>query len=350
MTHETRTADDIERDIADERSQMSNTINDLQKKFSVDAIADDLGHMVRDLGDDFGRTVSRTVGRNPAAMVVVGAGLAWLILGASRNTSVNQTDARSRRNSGSPRQFETWGNDPLRAERATEEALNEDGAWFGAGRRKRNSGDSASQRSYGTPNGATSMMERAKDAVSDASSSVGHAASDLSDRLSHGLEDLSEAAKTRVISARRAAHDARDASEAAMHRGATAASDIFREQPLVVGALAVAIGAALGSLLPHSKIEDDTMGESSDRLFREAQEVFREERDKAMAVVKGAASDVKDEIRDIRSDLKSEAADVLPEDKTIGDVVVNRAADATSRVYKNAKNAFEEKGSDRTKT
>ena len=324
MTHDTRTTDEIERDIALDRSRMSSTIDDLQKKFSVDAIVDDLGHMARDLGDDLGHTISRTVGRNPAAMVVIGIGLAWLVLGASRNTSHGDPVLRSGHRSADQR-----GGASGRAVPA------HDGAWFGGSQRRQTGNGSA--HSSATLNGGAWMMDRAKTAAADTASSVADTASDLSDWLSHGLDDLSEAAKARVISARRAAHDAQDASEAVMRRGAGAAADLFRDQPLVVGALAVAFGAALGSMLPHSKLEDDTMGAHSDQLFRDAQAIYREERDKAMAMLGGAAGDVKEEMADIGTDLKEEAADALPEGKTVAAVVADRATEAGKRVYDSAK-------------
>lgn len=339
MTHDTRTADDIERDIANERAQMSDTIIDLQKKFSLDAITDDLGYMIRDISDDFGRTVSRTVGRNPAAMVVVGAGLAWLILGANRNEPGSHTRARSssRNNfAGQNGRRDTFPQD-------------DESSWFSAGTSHRNGRDRDAAHSHVPPNGATGMMARAKHAVSDTADNTSDKGSDLVDRLSHGLDDLSATAKARVISARRAAHDARDASEAAMNRGAAAASDMFRDQPLVAGALALACGAAIGSLLPHSRLEDDTLGAQSDQLFRDAQDVYREERGRAMAILKGAAQDVKDEFADIGSDLQAEARDVLPDEKSAVDAVVERASDAGKRVYDSAKDraASQQPGSDK---
>ncbi|PZX38025.1 uncharacterized protein DUF3618 [Roseinatronobacter thiooxidans] len=327
MTHDTRTADDIERDIENERAQMSDTINDLQQKFSLDAITDDLGHMVRDLSDDFGRTISRTVGRNPAAMVVVGAGLAWLVLGANRNVSGSHGAARASR----PRNFAQRGGTP------DQFAPDDEDSWFDDGQVRRSRQDQGTTHSNANPDGATGMMERARHAVSDTAEGIGDKASDLADRVSHGLEDLSDTAKARVISARRAAHDARAASEAAMNRGTAAAKDMFRDQPLVAGALAMAFGAAVGGMLSHTRLEDDTLGAHSDQLFRDAQDVYREERDRAIAVVKGVARDVRDEFSDIGSDLKSEAHAVMPDDKSVADVVVDRASEASKRVYDSAK-------------
>lgn len=39
----------------------------------------------------------------------------------------------------------------------------------------------------------------------------------------------------------------------------------YRDQPLIAGSLGIAIGAALGALVPPTEIEDDMLGEASDR-------------------------------------------------------------------------------------
>ena len=117
-----------------------------------------------------------------------------------------------------------------------------------------------------------------------------------------------------------------------MKKGARVATNFFADQPLVVGALAVAVGAAMGGVLPRSKVEDEAMGASSDQLFAQAQSLYREERDKAMAAVRMAASDVKDEIKSAGNDL----ADMLSDGKSVGEVIVDRAAGVASRVYDRA--------------
>jgi hypothetical protein len=40
----------------------------------------------------------------------------------------------------------------------------------------------------------------------------------------------------------------------------------FRDQPLVGGALAFAVGAAIGAALPHTDTEDEAMGEAADEM------------------------------------------------------------------------------------
>lgn len=362
MTSDTRTTDDIEKHIVDERAQMSDTINNLQKKFSVDAIMGDLGAMFRNQGGDVGRAVSQTVARNPAAVVLVGVGLAWLFIGRGQNPAAGSADdpwddvAYS---NGKRESYGAWDRSASTGQSVGDQTAERDRYWYGndqMARASRGLGSNGTTPGKGwgqsgdAPTGVMGAVQGAVRTVSDAASSVagslGNAASDLTDRLSHGLEDLSEEARTRVVAARRAALDARQASAAAVKKGSRVASDFFADQPLVVGALAVALGAAMGGVLPRSKIEDDTLGSSSDQLFSDAQALFRTERDKALAAVRMAATDVKGEIKDVGEEL----ADLLPEGKSVGEVIVDRAADAATRVFNRATGDVDQSGSDKSQS
>jgi len=338
MPSDTRSANDIERDIANERAQLSDTFNDLQRKFSVDSIVNDVGTMFRDQGGDIGRSVKDTVARNPAAVALVGVGLAWLVLGKDRTHSTDGANLHS--NDRRHGRGASLGWDELA--RANDRSFSEgDRSWYESAQaspdpRFRGQGtgrDPHETSGHGdAPNGIMGRVRSGASAtgqaVSGAADSMRQSASDLTDRLSHGLEDLSDEAKARVVSARRAAHDARQSSQDAMHRGTRAASDFYDDQPLVVGALALAVGAAIGAALPPSRVEDDAMGDSSDRLFAEAQVVFREERDKAMAAARSVASDVKSDVREMGSEL----GESVPDGKTIGDAAVDHASAAAGRI------------------
>lgn len=327
MTNDTRTVDDIEQDISDERAQMADTFNDLQKKFSVDAIVSDLGGMLRGQGGEIDRSIGETVGRNPAAVVLVGVGLAWLFLGQTAKRGA-QSEGRL---SGS-RPLRRHARPGLDAGFPAEEAY-----WYGNGqmstdgrapiRAVRPRGASAGDARQGT-NGVTGTIRHAAD-------SVGEVAGDMTERLSYGLETLSDEAKARVLVARRAAHEARVSAEAVLDRATHTATGLFDDHPLVAGALAVALGAAFGGALPHSKIEDDVLGNSSNLLFAEAQALFQAERKKAVSALKGAATDAQGEIREMGADL----ADLLPDGKSVGQVIVDRTSDAAARVLDRAAEA-----------
>jgi len=327
MTNDTRTADDIEQDISDERAQMADTFNDLQKKFSVDAIVTDLGGMLRGQGGEIGRSIAETVGRNPAAVVLVGVGLAWLFLG---QTGKQGTQSEGRQSASRPmRRQARPGPDAGFPE--------EEAYWYGNGqmsvdgrapfRAAQPRGARAGDACQGT-NGVTGTIRHAAD-------SLGDTAGDMTDRLSYGLESLSDEARVRVLAARRAAQEARVTAQAALGRATHTASGLFDDHPLVAGALAVALGAAFGGALPHSKIEDDVLGNSSNLLFAEAQALFQAERKKAVSALKGAATDAQGEIREMGADL----ADLLPDGKSVGQVIVERTSDAAARVLDRAAEA-----------
>ena len=329
MTTDTRTPEDIERDIEHERARMAGTINNLQQKFSVDGIVRDVGRMFQDQGGEMGQTIRRTLGRNPAALAVVGVGLAWLLMGKSSNGADRDQEPRKY---GFARASDQWDQDAMpKAKRAGDQPYHDgDRYWFGDPpedsriRSSSKDGMMASIRS-----GAASVAET----VSDAASGLRDRASDLTDRLMHGTDGLSDEAKDRVAAARRAANDARIAAGSAMQRGQKAATSMFDDQPMVMGAIALALGAAVGSALPRSQVENDTLGDTRDRLFDEAQTVFREERAKAMSIFATATDTAKDAMKDAGSDL----ANLLPEGKTVGNVIVDHVTDVANRVVDSAK-------------
>ncbi|MBK5926437.1 DUF3618 domain-containing protein [Rhodobaculum claviforme] len=334
MSSDTRTPDDIERDIAVQRAQMTGTIGDLQKKFSVDAIVNDIGTMFRNDGGDLGRSISQTIGRNPAAVALVGVGLAWLFIGEGRkDTTPDRRSGAGARNRGYSR-ASSWDG-------AHAGSNGGDRSWYGAGSMSRadrfpdhpTQGNPGEDGSNGITDRIQDAAGAASNAVSDAAGTLGDSARRLTDRLSHGTEALSDEARDRVVAARRAAHEARLSAEDAMNRAGRTAVTFFEDQPLVVGALAAAVGAAVAGALPHSRVEDDAMGDSSDRLFAEAEAVFREERKKAMAVLRSAATDVKEEVTETGSDLKG----LLPDGQTVGEVIADRTTQAAARVADGAR-------------
>lgn len=60
-------------------------------------------------------------------------------------------------------------------------------------------------------------------------------------------------------------------------------AQFYRDQPLLAGSLGIALGAALGALIPPTEIEDDMLGDASDRSVdaakSEAEKQYDEVRD-----------------------------------------------------------------------
>lgn len=79
----------------------------------------------------------------------------------------------------------------------------------------------------------------------------------------------------------------------------------FRDQPLVGGALAFALGAALGSALPHTPQEDALMGEAADAVKEQAgaqaSELYEQGKEQVSELYEKAtekAADLYDEAKD----------------------------------------------------
>lgn len=343
MTIEHRSADEIERDIERERAEMSGTLNALQDKFSVNAIVSDLGSIFRGQGGQLGRSISQTVGRNPTAVALVGVGLAWLVIGQSRGPVTGASTRSSSGRPGRPNPAYNPKSDSRASPTRREDNLpmhDGDRYWFndyGSEANRQPHSEASPQRGQDDADGIREALRHGAKSVavsvSDAAGSFRDTAVDLTERLLSGTEGFSHEAKERILSARRMAHDARVTSQAVVHRSGRAAYNMFEDQPLIVGALAVAVGAAIGGVLPNSQVEDETLGVERDRLFAEAQRVYFDEREKAMAVLKTAAIEVRDVARDAGAGL----ADLLPDAKSAGEVVVGHVADAATRVADSAR-------------
>jgi hypothetical protein len=84
----------------------------------------------------------------------------------------------------------------------------------------------------------------------------------------------------------------------------------FRDQPLVGGALAFAVGAAIGAALPHTDNEDELLGDLADRVKKEvAAQVFD-----LAEQGKDVASDAYDKVVVVASEVHDAANDRIVEE------------------------------------
>jgi hypothetical protein len=86
-------------------------------------------------------------------------------------------------------------------------------------------------------------------------------------------------------------HSAREASDRAGYYGQRMRRGFFdtlHEQPLVLGALGLAIGAAIGAALPTTEREDEWLGDARDRLKDRASRLTREQLERARGAGRAA--------------------------------------------------------------
>jgi len=72
------------------------------------------------------------------------------------------------------------------------------------------------------------------------------------------------------------------------YRARRTAADVLETEPLVIGALGLAVGAAIGAMLPRTDMEDRYFGETRDQLRDNAEAFAREQFERGKAVAEEA--------------------------------------------------------------
>ncbi|MDX5414202.1 MAG: DUF3618 domain-containing protein, partial [Rhodobacterales bacterium] len=263
-----RSPEEIERDLEKERAGLAEDLDDLREKFSIDTIVRQTADQIRAHSGDIGASVSRAVKENPLAIAVTGVGLAWLIFG-DKSGGRSMRDHDDYRDRYRDRRRDNY--DPYAAQSSYYAGSRSSTPATGMARRSggmhendlpawARSVDHSHHDSDHDDHGGPSTTERlagassaARDRMKDTAGSMQDRAKALRERLSHGTEQLSEEGRARVLAAREKAHHARETAMARMGEGRDRAVDMFEEQPMIAGALALAVGAAIGAALPHTR-------------------------------------------------------------------------------------------------
>jgi gas vesicle protein len=205
-------------------------------------------------------------------------------------------------------------------------------------------GSAASSAGQGVADAGRSMGESISGAaasVRDRASAAGTATAEraqrIRERLAHGTEELTEEARERIVAARWAAVKARRAASRRLREGGDMATEFFRENPLVVGGLALAAGALIAGALPRTRQEDAYFGEQSDDAYDRAERIYQAERKKAMKVANKAAETAGDVIREEREKIDGSA----PGEKSAAEHAADELRDGVERVRDSAKSEAE---------
>ena len=108
-----------------------------------------------------------------------------------------------------------------------------------------------------------------------------HRAGDKARHAKERAGEMTGAVQERAHSMQERAHSAVSSLEHRARSGQQQLNEFFHDQPILAGSLAIAIGAALGSMLPRSETEDRVMGEISDEAKVKAKEKGSEQYEKA---------------------------------------------------------------------
>ena len=258
-----RSSAEIERDVERSRARLAGTLEELRDRTSPGQLFEQALDYARNSGgSDFARNLGQSVRDNPLPVLLIGAGIGWLML--SGNGSGRGMAGPSRTTDGG----------------------------FGQG----HAGVAAPHAGVAAPALGDSLAAaggEVRDSLAGVAGQVGQAASAAYHRVADATGSLADSVGSGVAATARglshASHDARDRlgeAGSAIGEGSRRGLDwALHEQPLVLGALGLAVGAALGALLPRTETEDRLMGETRDDLVARAtdtvEEGYRQVRDVA---------------------------------------------------------------------
>ncbi|MCU1386302.1 MAG: hypothetical protein JWL71_4999 [Acidobacteria bacterium] len=239
--------DAIRQDIEQTRAQMSGTIDEIQERLNPKRLMDEAKETVREatvgkvnsMMNNAGRSASGMIDKikeHPISAAMIGAGAWWLInkLPDSGRSSYASTYGSS---SGSYGSSSSYGS-------STSPYARQYGNFNAGGRMRDDDLGSSGSTSYGQ--GATG------------GASYGQGLGEMARDATDAVADYSSRGRERVS-------DLADQTERQFDRW-------IRDNPLAVGAAAVAIGAAIGMALPETQRERELIGETRDRLVGKAKE------------------------------------------------------------------------------
>lgn len=275
----------IRDEIEETRAEMSGTIDEIQARLSPRRLMDEAKETVREAAvgkvrdvmnsasDSAGGIIDR-VKENPLPAALIGIGAWWLFGGKSRTATAAQSrggyrdvyDIGEGRSdtigySGAPRMnpvIDTLKQHPVPA------ALGGLGLAWWLMDRQTNSG--AATRSVGFGYEAPGHAAGATDSMREMAHDAAETVSDLAERAQDRVGEYSERAQTEF-------------------------DRLLRDNPMALGAVAVAVGAAIGMAIPESRQERQLIGGVRDQIV-----------DKAQSLVDGAADKVQSAVSNLSSD------------------------------------------------
>jgi hypothetical protein len=255
----------IEKDVERTRAHVSGTLDALRDKLAPSHVVDEFVERVTEFargsgGATFARNLGGAVRDNPLPILLIGAGVGWLMLSGGSSGHTER-----------PHIAEPY-RDPRRLPPPRQLPAEHDGHGSGVG----------------------SAIGKAAGAVSDAAARATSYVGDAASRVADAGANLVSGAKETGASATHGVATLGRSTTAATREGWSSASGVMQEHPLLVGLLGAVVGAALGAALPRTEAEDELLGEMSDAATARVSEFGRETADQVRTVASEHLQEAKD--------------------------------------------------------
>jgi len=284
-----RSPEEIESDIARTRADFSSTIDAIQHKLSPSEMMDNaVDYALSTPPGAFSMNLVNSVRDNPIPVALVGIGIAWLMVsGRQQSEPVRQRYARSARR---PVRYvdEYEGMDDAEYYAARD---------YGTGREVGGSDEGVMQRMASRTSETTNDL---KEKISDTASAVSGRVQQASQSARSRLQESAGSAQARMSEVTRR-------SQQQVERAKDRFGQMLEEQPLVMGAVGLAVGAALGAAIPSTRRENEMMGSARDDLLDRAKETAREQAETLKQSAQRVAETAKGEAERVAGEVSNAA-------------------------------------------
>jgi hypothetical protein len=151
------------------------------------------------------------------------------------------------------------------------------------------------------PDAAGNALDAARSTLKSGAETVGNRVSSATESLRGGgaasLDRVARAGSEYADAAYGYAQNFPDAGGTLFNTARDNLSELFRAQPLALGAIGLAIGAGIAAALPATDVEAEYLGEASDNLKEQAADFATEQVNRAATVAGDVVTAVSDEAR-----------------------------------------------------
>ncbi len=301
---------------------------------------------VEDVGEAIPyESVVDRVSQNPLPAALAALGVGWLLLGGSgRSSRERQRYDYERSRYGTPRQGRPYGQQDAglvsQAQQRAEQLAHE------AQQRASGLAHEAQQRASG-------LADDARHVASDAAQQVSDVAQSVQARAADAVEGVQHAAGDAVQGVQHAAGDAVQGVESwggearyFVERVPTRLEQLIEENPLMVGAAALAIGAAIGAGLPLTGRENELFGPRRDELMHRAQDSAGQALHQAQVTAHQVVEKVQHVVTESAEAAKQElqGQDLVGQVKDVAQQALNTAKSAAQEAKRTAEDEAQAQG------
>jgi hypothetical protein len=226
----------LEREINQTRNEMNQTLDALEQKLSPGQLLDQCLNAFGKHGGDLAQNFGNSVKQNPVPVALTAIGIMWMMFSSGRSSSVNIY------------------------------------------------GDSSTPDSSDTSN--TSITSGATDKLKGTAENIRTTATAAQKKLMSSKDTV-------IDTVSGVSNKAASGAQAQVRRARDGFSSLLEDQPLIVGALGIALGAAIGAALPPTEQEDRLLGGLRDQTVSKVKEITRDAYDQVQETVKRADEGVK---------------------------------------------------------